>query len=326
MQLAEPGAFTRRAFANGRLDLVQVEGLADLMTATTDAQRRQALAHTSRDFSAKVERWRATLITAMANSTALLDFSDEPDFDGRADDRQLAAVCCEIDAEVADAARGARIRDGLTVALIGSPNVGKSSVLNAMAGRDAAIVSSIPGTTRDVIEADLNLAGVLVTLLDTAGDRATADPLEQQGIERARARAATADLVIHIVDQDEPGDDTRCVVINKIDLRGGVAGTNGSRHYLSTVTGDGIAAFRQWLTRWAHQVTRPGDPPLVARRRQVDALVDCVTALRVSTHERDPVLKAEALRSAAHSLGRLTGNIGVEDVLDQLFASFCIGK
>src|SRR5262245_23406269 len=228
---AEPGEFTRRAFQNGRLDLTKVEGLADLIGAETEAQRRQAFRQLTGGLGARAETWRRRLIEALALVEAGIDFSDEGDVPGN-----LVAPALETAAELRDeiaaalvgAARGERLRDGLTVAIAGPPNAGKSSLYNILARRDAAIVSPHPGTTRDVLELHLDLDGYPVTILDTAGIRPAADPIEQEGVERARARAAAADLVLWIVDASEPLPDSGCLrggaaesrwlIVNKIDL------------------------------------------------------------------------------------------------------------
>ena len=321
LRLAEPG------------DLMQVEGLADLIAATTDAQRRQALAHLSGGIARQVDTWRATLLQALAASSAALDFADHDDVAADRDDRALLALRAEIDAAITDASRrrapnasrGARLRGGLVVAVTGAPNVGKSSLFNALTGRDAAIVSIWPGTTRDVIEASVDLDGILVTLIDTAGVRATDDPVEAEGIERGRANAATADLVLHVVEADV-AEVEGCTVVNKIDLLGLRPGFYAGRHHLSATSGAGFGAFRGWLTTWAKSTLRPGEPALVVRRRHVELLEECSAALGRAVDAQDAVLHAEALREAAHALGRLSGSIGVEDVLDTLFSTFCIGK
>ena len=203
MRLAEPGEFTRRAFEHGRLDLTRIEALADLIYADTEAQRKQAFRHMQGMLGDKADRWRQTLIEAMALVEAAIDFPDEGDVPANLLRPALnisMQLCHEIDETLATSTRGERLREGLTVAIAGPPNVGKSSLLNRIARREAAIVSPAPGTTRDVIEVDLDLEGFPVTLLDTAGIHDGSDPVEQEGIRRARARAASADLVLWVTE------------------------------------------------------------------------------------------------------------------------------
>ncbi len=330
LRLAEPGEFTRRAFDNAKLDLTQVEGLADLMAAGTETQRLQALTQASGGLRQRAETWRATIVAALANSVALLDFAEEQSDVVVASDVKTAATLrvmrVEVTTHLADSARGERVRDGLTVAVVGAPNVGKSSLFNILAGRDAAIVSSAAGTTRDPIEVALDLNGCAVTLIDTAGLRDdVADPVEREGMVRARARAAAAALVLHVA-TEPPAEPLGQVVINKIDLSGEPAGIHAGRLYVSAAGGSGIDALRNWLAEWATAALRPGDPALVTRERQRIALAGLVEALDDADREVDPVLHAEALQMAAQSLARLTGRVGIEDILDELYSAFCIGK
>jgi tRNA modification GTPase len=226
----------------------------------------------------------------------------------------------EIAALLADAERAGRLRDGLTIAVVGSPNAGKSSLVNALSGRDVAIVTPVPGTTRDLLEAPITVAGVAATLIDTAGLRATADPVEAEGVRRARARAASADLVLHVADTI-PAERLGQLVINKIDL--GVPVPPGAIG-VSALTGAGLPALRRWLEDWAAALLRPGEPALLAHARHRAAFAAAHGALIVEPAE--PVLAAEQLRLAARALGRITGRAGVEDVLDVIFSRFCIGK
>ena len=330
LRLAEPGEFTRRAFDNARLDLTQVEGLADLMAAGTETQRLQALTQATGGLRQRAERWRATILAALANSVALLDFAEEQSDVVVASDAattaSLRALRGDVAAHLADSARGERVRDGLTVAVVGAPNVGKSSLFNILAGSDAAIVSPVAGTTRDPIEVALDLDGCAVTLIDTAGLRDdVADPVEREGMARARARAASAALVLHIA-TEPPAEPLGQVVINKIALSGAQAGMHSGRLHVSAATGEGVEIFRNWLAAWATAALRSGDPALVTRERQRLALASLVEALDDVDHQPDPVLHAEALQAAAQSLARLTGRVGIEDVLDELYANFCIGK
>ena len=322
---AEPGEFTKRAFDNCRLDLSQAEGLADLIAAETEAQRRAALAQAGGALRVSVEGWSATLLGLLADAEAGLDFAESEDDVTpltRADaDAAVAGLIAQIDAALADAARGRQLRDGLTIVVSGPPNVGKSSLVNALVKSDIAIVSPLPGTTRDVIEARLDLGGVLVTLVDTAGLRESDDPVEAEGIARARARAAAADLVLALYCGDgAPGQGL--AVRTKIDL-GGPAGGGLA---VSNATGEGIAALLDWLAGWARDAVRSSEPALLANARQADACRCALDELEQLTNEGDPVLRAEGLRLALRALGSITGAVGVEAVLDAIFSRFCIGK
>jgi tRNA modification GTPase len=329
VRLAEPGEFTRRAFANGRMDLAEVEGLADLIGAETAAQRQQALALAGGALSQLADGWRERCLGVLAQAEAGLDFAEEEaDVAARIDEaarEALSAMAAELEALVADSGRAARIRDGLAIAVAGPPNVGKSSLVNALSQRDAAIVTAIPGTTRDAIEVPMDLGGVAAVLIDTAGLRETDDPVEAEGIRRARARAESADLVLSVC---LPGDAPLAagqVVVNKIDLAPNVALPAGAIG-VSALRGDGMAALRAWLVRWAHDLVRPDEPALLAHARHRAAFSEAATALRAAAETHDPVLRAEWLRAAAHAFGRIAGRVGVDDVLDRIFSQFCIGK
>jgi tRNA modification GTPase len=331
VRLAEPGEFTRRAFANGRMDLAQVEGLADLVAAETASQRAQALALAGGALTQLAEEWRARCLNVLAEAEAGLDFAeDEADVAARLDEaarHQLIAMADELAGVIMDAGRAARIRDGLAIAVTGAPNVGKSSLVNALAMRDVAIVTAIPGTTRDALEVPLDLGGVAATLIDTAGLRETEDPVEAEGIARARRKVQAADLVMTIVVPDELPDSpvAGLLVVNKADLGlpdelplGAMA--------CSALTGEGLSALRAWLVAWAQSITRPGEPALLAHARHRAAFVDAEIALRDAANAPEAVLRAESLRIAAHAFGRIAGRVDVEDVLDRIFSRFCIGK
>ena len=329
IRLAEPGEFTRRAFSNGRLDLAQVEGLADLVAAETASQRSQALALAGGALSLAADAWRSRCIAILAEAEAALDFAeDEADVAARLNEAaryQLLDLVSELDALLADSTRAARIRDGLTIAVTGSPNVGKSSIVNALAMRDAAIVTAFAGTTRDLIEVPIDLGGVAAMLVDTAGLRDTDDPIEAEGIRRARVRVAAADLVLNIVDTaPEFVPATGLLVVNKIDVHG-ETGPPGS-FAISATRGDGIAALRLHLTDWARAVTRPGEPALLSHARHRVAFADAATALSQAADTPDAVLRAEGLRIAARAFGRIAGRVEVDDILDRIFSRFCIGK
>ena len=331
IRLAEAGEFTRRAFAHGRMDLAQVEGLGDLIAAETASQRAQALALAGGALSRAADTWRSRCLDILAQAEAALDFGeDEADVAARLNEAaraELLALVSELRELIADAARGAQIRDGLTIAVTGLPNSGKSSLVNRLSGRDVAIVTEIAGTTRDPIEVPLDLGGVAAILIDTAGLRETVDPIEAEGVRRARARAAAADLVLHVVDgtqglaqQPEGG----LVVINKVDLAS-MVGPPGSVA-VSATRGDGIADLRAWLADWAARVVRPGEPTLLTHVRHQAVFSDAAAAIEDAAGTNDPVLRAEGLRYAARAFGRIAGRVDVDDVLDRIFSTFCIGK
>ena len=335
IRLAEPGEYTRRAFANGRMDLAQVEGLADLVSAETASQRDQALALAGGALGRLADQWRERCLMLLAEAEAGLDFAeDEADVAERLDEaarHQLLAMADELAGLIADSTRAARIREGLSIAVTGPPNVGKSSLINALSMRDAAIVTPIAGTTRDAIEVPVDLAGITAVLIDTAGLRDTTDPIEAEGIARARRRAAAADLVISVASADAPHWPTppadappHLLLLNKCDLAHPDLPPSGLA--VSATTGTGMTALRDWLSTWAHTTTRPGEPALLAHARHRAAFADAQSALRDAAHAPEPVLRAESLRAAAHAFGRIAGRIGVDDVLDRIFSRFCIGK
>ena len=393
---AEAGEFTRRGFENGKLDLAQVEGLADLVMADTPAQRRQALRQLKGLIGERAEAWRRRLTEALAMVEAGIDFSDEGDVPDNMTAPALKIgreLVTEIEAVLADSGRGERLREGLVVAIAGPPNAGKSTLLNRLAKREAAIVSPYAGTTRDVIEVHLDLGGYPITLLDTAGIRPTDDPVEAEGVRRAEARAAEADLVLWL---SEDGVDAPVAASGKavwrlqtkVDLPGGprseqrltrseagfsssdrepvndlvptfirqaltISGhsltavrnespSGGSQRTesetagpprtfrLSAVTGEGLDALVAALTsEAAAQLGGGGESVLITRARHRRVLQDTFDALKRATTIQDfrqDEVVAEELRLAAAALGRLTGRIDVEDVLDVIFRDFCVGK
>ena len=328
VRLALPGEFTRRAFANQRLDLAQVEGLADLIAAETSSQRQQALALAGGALSQLADGWRSRIIAVLAEAEAGLDFAeDEADVADRlivSSNVALSGLVDELETLIADSGRAARIRDGLAIVVSGAPNVGKSSLVNALSMRDAAIVTPVAGTTRDPIEVPINLGGVAATLIDTAGIRESHDLIEQEGIRRARARAADADLVLALVAADDAAPDTGWAIANKCDL--GERSHPQARFQVSALTGAGISELRAALTDWAQAVTRPGEPALLAHARHRAAFADAAAALQHAAMSADLVLRTEDLRRAAHALGRVAGRVDVDDVLDRIFSQFCIGK
>ena len=403
---AEAGEFTRRAFENGKLDLTAVEGLADLVMAETEGQRRQALRQMQGVLGRQAESWRERLIRALALIEARIDFSDEADVPEDLAGPALAIareLVDEIAAALADGHRGERLREGLVVAIAGPPNAGKSTLLNRIARREAAIVSPFAGTTRDVIEVHLDLGGMPVTLLDTAGIRDSDDPVEREGVRRARERAAAADLVLWVVDATfpvaprratdlgvtrgghpdvsgsgtadpaEPGLEPATpvppvwLIRNKIDLLGPPARseqkvpsihsnepndqlngvlkdivnkrltpsseqgfTSSELEFgLSASTGAGFDTLLTALTHHAEGFLAGAEPALVTRERHRRALEDALAALQRALTPNLAAkedLRAEELRIAARALGRLTGRIDVEDILDVIFRDFCIGK
>jgi tRNA modification GTPase len=349
---AEAGEFTRRAFENGRLDLTAVEGLADLIAADTPAQRRMAFRQLKGLIGDRAEAWRRRLIEALALVEVRIDFSDEADVPEDLVGPALHAaqqLRDEIAAALADGGRGERLRDGLVVAIAGPPNAGKSTLLNRLARREAAIVSPHAGTTRDVIEVHLDLDGYPVTLLDTAGIRESDNPVEQEGVRRARERAAAADLVLWVIDGSATGGAANgrpesfpnsmvWLIKNKIDLADRkVCGGHDQIHKnelkltlsISAVTGEQIEALVMALSAYAKDYFGATESAVVTRARHRHALEDTVAALdRAIGEDRSDQeeLIAEELRAAATTLGRLTGRIDVEDILDVIFRDFCIGK
>jgi len=348
---AEPGEFTRRAFENGKLDLTEAEGLDDLIHADTDRQRRQALRQLQGLLGDKARRWREQIIEASALIEAGIDFSDEGDVPDQLMAPALARIKTlhhEIAEVLAAQGRSERLRDGLVVAIAGPPNVGKSTLMNQLARREVAIVSPHAGTTRDVIEVQLDLDGYPVTVIDTAGIRETDDPVEQEGVRRARARAAEADLVLWLVEDDRCGPRVEAAapvwtVHNKIDLSAlsGRAKTlridaanpgrnRGGAHFaISATKGDGLAELIAALVAFAQDFFGSNESGLIARERQRTLLRETAAALLRSMEgagRAGEELVAEDLRAAAHSLGRLLGRVDVEEVLDKIFRDFCIGK
>lgn len=336
---AEPGEFTRRAFHNGKLDLTEAEALADLIAADTAAQRRQALRQMEGALGRLYGSWRSRLLRALARMEADIDFPDEdlPADLAAAQLQELRAVATEISAHLADRGRGERLREGLHIAIIGAPNAGKSSLLNALAGREAAIVSARAGTTRDVVEVQLDLRGFPVILADTAGLRDTADEIEEEGVRRALARAAQADIRLAVFDGTLwPDRDSRTValvdadtvvVVSKADLAGadGAPSPAGPALHVSARTGAGIAELEDRLAAMAAE-RLAGEGVALSRARHRTALAACEAALRRAMDVPLPELAAEDVRLATRELGRITGRVDVEEVLDVIFAEFCLGK
>jgi tRNA modification GTPase len=336
LRLAEPGEFTRRAFLNDKLDLTQAEAVADLAAAETEAQRRQALRQLDGHLGALYRGWGERLLRLLAHLEAAIDFPDEdlpPEIEAKVA-AGAQALADEIEVHLADRHRGERLRDGIAVAILGPPNAGKSSLLNALARREAAITSPIAGTTRDVIEVAIDLAGYPVVLADTAGLRDSADVIEQEGLRRALKRAEEAELRLFVFDATRPedargaaawpGPDT-LLVANKIDLAASRAAFPDGALRVSALTGEGLPGLVNALT-FRISETYDVAAPLLTRARHREALETALVALRRSFVAGLPELRAEDLRLAWRSLGRITGRVDVEDLLDVIFRDFCLGK
>ncbi|TAJ81538.1 tRNA uridine-5-carboxymethylaminomethyl(34) synthesis GTPase MnmE [Reyranella sp.] len=339
-RLAEPGEFTRRAFEHGKLDLTEAEGIADLVAAETGAQRRQALQQMDGALHRLYEAWRGAGLRALAHLEAAIDFPDEDLPGGLADEVRvaIAELQSEVETHLADR-RGERLREGLSIAIIGPPNAGKSSLLNLLARRDAAIVSETAGTTRDVIEVHLDLGGWPVVLADTAGLRASPDAIEQEGVRRAKARAAAADLRLLVLDASgdwraemrtliaatenwNPAYDI--VVVNKIDL---APVESPEVVQLSANNGAGLPDLLVRLERSAGELMQEGAGVVpLTRARHREALVECQAALGRSLVAPEVALAAEDLRLALRAIGRITGTVRIDELLDVIFRDFCIGK
>jgi tRNA modification GTPase len=329
---AEPGELTRRAFMAGRLDLTQVEAVADLVDATTRAQARQALRQLDGELGRLCERWRDMLLEALAAAEAEIDFAPDQDLPVGLTAGLVGiarAVRGELAQALASARAGERLREGLVVAVTGAPNVGKSTLVNLLAKREVAIVTAIPGTTRDVIEVAIEIDGLPVTLLDTAGLRDTADPVEAEGVARARRRAADADLRLWLVEPGEAcpqADADTLVVRGKADLL--VGPSDGGLLAISCLTGTGIDELLDVLAGRLHELAGGGTAALTRERHRL-ALGDAVAALSRFLDGQGTLelaLLAEELRLAVAAIGHVTGRVAVEEVLDRIFSRFCIGK
>lgn len=342
LRAAEPGEFTRRALLHGKLDLTQAEAVADVVAAETEAQRRQALRQLEGDLGRLYEDWRQRVLKLMAHLEAAIDFADEDVPAGLEDEvrRDAVALADALDGHLADSGRGERVREGLSVAIVGAPNAGKSSLLNALARREAAIVSPQPGTTRDIIDVALDIGGYPVVLSDTAGIRRDGDGIEIEGMRRARAAAARADLKLVVVDGARwPGideetrtliDDDSIVVVSKADLieaTGAVGGVVRCRaEVTSTLTGQGLSELAGRIGAEIEKRWGLREAPALTRVRHRLGLVACRDALRRLNDAAAVETAAEELRSAAAALGRITGRIDVEEMLGAVFRDFCIGK
>jgi tRNA modification GTPase len=344
VRAAEPGEFTRRAFENGKLDLTEAEGLDDLIHADTDRQRRQALRQLKGVLGDKAGDWRTQIIEASALIEAGIDFSDEGDVPAEVIAPAVAKIKVllgEIQQVLAAEGRSERLREGLVVAIAGPPNVGKSTLMNQLAQREVAIVSPHAGTTRDIIEVQLDLDGYPVTVIDTAGIRETGDPVEQEGVRRARARAAEADLVLWLLDAQggkirHEGTAPVWIVRNKIDLDANEGdavnrrrpGQAESDFAISASRGDGMAELIAALVAFTQDYFGSGESGLIGRARQRKLLQETAASLQrsMAVVGQGEELAAEEMRTAVHSLGRLVGRVDVDDILGTIFKEFCVGK
>jgi len=337
LRMAEPGEFTKRAFLNGKMDLTAAEGVIDLVEADTEMQRRQALRQAEGALARLYDGWRDRLVGLLATVEAEIEFPDEglAITAAEAIRPQISPLLSEMSQHLEDQHRGERLRDGVSVAIVGAPNAGKSSLLNALARRDAAIVSATEGTTRDVIEAHLDLGGYPVLVADTAGLRAAPEAVEAEGVRRALERGARADLVLHVIDGSAPrplpaalaarGGDV-IEVWNKADLAPPPTDRPGSVLAVSATSGDGLGRLLAALQGAVAERFEGAGEAVMTRERHREAVTDCVACLERAGTAALPELAAEDLRLAARALGRVTGRVDVEELLDIVFRDFCIGK
>lgn len=337
LRIAEPGEFSRRRFLNGKMDLTQAEGLMDLIDADTSAQHQQALRQLSGALGRLCENWRLQLLQVLSLVEAYIDFPDEdlPQdiIDGVT--AKVAELNQQIVAHLDDNHRGEKLRDGFYIAIIGPTNAGKSSLMNVIAKRDVAIVSNIAGTTRDVIEIHLDLAGYPVTIADTAGIRESADFLENEGISRSLNRAENADLKILVLDVNDKSisaqiedliDEKTIIVVNKVDGASSRVSEEMTSHHISTTKNIGINELLQTISNYVADFFVASDAPLITRQRHRENLQRCSLCLSEFSLSKDIELAAEDLRLAARYLSSITGKIDVEMILGEIFSSFCIGK
>lgn len=320
LRLAEPGEFTRRALLNGQLDLSAVEGLADLLAAETESQRKEALRRADGMLARKLEGWGQRLLAIAARIEAEIDYDGEVDIDENATTTAIDVLCAEIETALA-VPPAERLRDGLRVAIVGPPNAGKSTLFNALVGSDAAIVSDIPGTTRDAIERPLAIGGMPFLLIDTAGLRDTADPIERIGVERAHNQRAQADIVIDL--NGELPDDTQPVIA--VATKADIATPRAGALAVSALRGDGIAALHTRIAEIGSRLL-PREGEVALDRRYRERLYEVRAELEAGGSIADPLLRAEHIRMARELIDGLTGNAGIEDMLDALFGRFCLGK
>jgi tRNA modification GTPase len=340
LRVAEPGEFTMRAFLNNKMDLAEVDGLHDLLNSTTAAQHKHALRQMSGELSDIYEGWRLTLLKIISHIEAYIDFPDEdiPKDLNKNINNEVLNLCQSIEKFLENSHRGSKLAEGLHIAIIGPTNAGKSSLLNKLAKKDVAIVSNIEGTTRDVIEVNMDISGYPVTIADTAGLRISKNKIEAEGIKRSLSRAQSADLKIILLDGTKKLNDNSLrlidnnslVVINKIDLMNTEVPIKISGHNtiaISTKTNEGIDKLLETITNFTKNFfISSNNAPLITKQRQRENLTKAHRSLRTFTLEQDLVLATEDLRMAAHYLGSITGRIDVESVLGEIFSNFCIGK
>lgn len=330
-RMAEPGEFSRRAFDNDKMDLTEIEGFADLIDAETSAQRRQALKQADGSLKALYDEWRKRLTKCQAYVEAEIDFPDEDIPDGLSEvvEKELTSLCSELQSHLNDNRRGERLREGFQIALIGEPNTGKSSLLNQLVQREAAIVSSYAGTTRDVIEVHLDLAGYPVIIADTAGIRETDDPIEVEGVRRSHMKAEQADLKLCLVEAGQHSipfelDETSWLIHNKTDLADGHETKDG--FHISAKTGKGIPELLSAIESHLEKYFDLSSEVYLTRERHRQAAMYSLQSMQNCFEQSEKELIAEELRQASLSLGRITGHVNVEDLLDVIFKDFCIGK
>ena len=325
LRVAEPGEFTRRAFNHGRIDLTEAEGLADLIEAETESQRKAALALAEGGLRRQIDQWCERLLALSARAEQAIDYADEDESDEAG---SLSADCEVLASELGEWLARPRVeplKDGVRVVVAGPPNAGKSSLINAIVGTDRVIVTDIPGTTRDHVEVPLALAGIPIVLTDTAGLRDTDDRVEAIGVGRARALAEGADVLLWLGDAaDAPAHPRRILVHGKSDLPDRADAPFGSRA-VSAITGQGLPELLEGV-RAAAAALLPAEDAIALNRRQAGHVAEAAAALTEAGAARELALIAEGLRTARHAFDRLTGRAGVEDVLDALFARFCLGK
>lgn len=335
IRLAEPGEFSKRAYLNGKMDLTEAEAIADLVAAETEAQADLALAQMGGALSDLYEKWREELVYLLAMLEAAIDFVDEEDVpQSLLDDtaRKINALMQQIDAHLTDNHLGERLRDGFMVAIIGAPNAGKSSLVNVLAKRDVAIVTSVAGTTRDILEVPLNLAGYPVIVMDTAGLRETDDLVEAMGIERARRRSEEADVVVALFDATAPRDEETLSRLDEhtiiVQTKADLATKDSDDLAISVETGHNIDRLIARIAERIAALTIRKNPeiPLLTRARHREAVSEARDHLYRAQHNPQPELLAEDIRLATRALGRITGRVDVEDLLDVIFSKFCIGK